>query len=87
MKQEQITCRLRQLRRREGLIQPVLAVYANKILTELGAQGYGLTGDIISLAENEKIVLIPDHVHAIATFLNCSAHDIYPMLYEEDGCG
>lgn len=87
MKQEHIVCRLRQLRLRESLIQPVLAVHANKLLAELGTPYPRLNGDIISLAENEKIVLIPNHVHAIATFLDCSAHDIYPMLYPEDGCG
>ena len=87
MKQEQITCLLRQVRRREGVTQPRLAEGANWVLERLLTPYPRLTCEIISQAENEAVVLIPNHVHAIATFLDCTAHDIYPMLYPEDGCG
>lgn len=81
MNQEQITCLLRQVRRREGVTQPSLAEGANVVLERLLVPYPRLTCEIISQAENEAVILIPNHVHAIAAFLDCTAHDIYPNIY------
>lgn len=79
-----VVCGLRRLRTRKGQTQEDVVEGANWYIDALEMQCPRLDRVSLSKAENESIILIPNHVHAIAAFLDCTAHDIYPMLYPEE---
>lgn len=77
-----VVCNIRRLRGRYFLTQDEVVDGANEYLKELDAKPL-LDRVSLSKAENGSIILIPDHVFAIATFLDCTMHDIYPEFYPE----
>lgn len=78
-----VVCRLRNLRTRAGQSQEAIVEGANWYIDALEIQYPKLDRVSLSKAENESIILLPAHVYAIATFLDCSMHDIYPNFYPE----
>lgn len=77
-----VVCNLRRLRKGYCCTQDEVVDAANDYLKELDVKPL-LDRVSLSKAENESIILIPNHVHAIAAFLDCTAHDIYPEFYPE----
>ena len=84
---EDVVCRLRRIRTRNGQSQEDVIEGANWYIDALEMQCPRLDRVSLSKAENESIILIPCHVYAIAAFLDCSMHDIYPMIYPEEPAG
>lgn len=78
-----VVCCLRRLRARCGQSQEYVVEGANWYIDALEMQCPRLDRVSLSKAENGSIILIPDHVFAIATFLDCTMHDIYPEFYPE----
>lgn len=78
-----VVCCIRRLRTRAGQSQEDTVEGANWYIDNLEMQCPRLDRVSLSKAENGSIILIPDHVFAIATFLDCTMHDIYPELYLE----
>ena len=80
-----VVCCIRRLRTRAGQSQEAIVEGANWYIDNLDSLMQCPRLDRVSLskAENGSIILIPDHVFAIATFLDCTMHDIYPELYLE----
>ena len=79
-----VVCRLRNLRICAGQSQEDVIEGANWYIDALEMQCPKLDRVSLSKAENESIILLPSHVYAIATFLDCSMHDIYPNIYPEE---
>ena len=84
---EDVACRLRRIRTCNGQSQEDVVEGANWYIDALEMQCPRLDRVSLSKAENESIILIPCHVYAIAAFLDCSMHDIYPMIYPEEPAG
>jgi hypothetical protein len=82
-----VVCCLRRLRIRAGQSQEAVIEGANWYIDTLEIPYPKLDRVSLSKAENESIILIPAHVYAIAAFLDCSMHDIYPMIYPEEPAG
>ena len=80
-----VVCCIRRLRTGAGQSQEAIVEGANWYIDNLDSLMQCPRLDRVSLsnAENGSIILIPDHVFAIATFLDCTMHDIYPELYLE----
>lgn len=80
-----VVCCIRRLRTRAGQSQETIVEGANWYIDNLDSLMQCPRLDRVSLskAENGSNILIPDHVFAIATFLDCTMHDIYPELYLE----
>lgn len=89
LKSSDARCNLKRLRFRRKIDQRALVAGANSVLAmQNNGEWYPpLDRVALSKAENEYVLLIPEHVHAIAAFLVCSAHDIYPNLYPEAANG
>ena len=89
LKPDDARCNLKRLRFRRGMDQIVLLDGVNAVLSRQNNGEWYPPLDRVALskAENGYVLLIPEHVHAIAAFLGCSAHDIYPNLYTEDASG
>lgn len=85
MKMTDIRCNLARLRISRGHTQGALVFTVNEYLEHDGAICTKLDRVSISKAECGSVILIPDHVAAIAAYLDCTPHDIYPGLYPEDG--
>ena len=81
---EDVQCNLAKLRKRAGFTQSYVVLGANDHLKALGIEYELLDRVALSKAEMGSVILIPNHVHAIAAFLDCSAHDIYPYLYPKE---
>lgn len=77
-----VVCNLRRLREGYCCTQDEVVVNVNDYLKQLDVKPL-LDRVSLSKAENESIILIPNHVYAIAAFLDCTAHDIYPEFYPE----
>ena len=80
-----VVCCLRNLRTRAGQSQEAIVEGANFHLEANSNAPILLDRVSLSKAENNSIILIPSHVHAIAALLGCTAHDIYPNLYPAGG--
>lgn len=80
-------CNLKKLRIESTLSQNELVDCANDRLFALYGHDTKAYIDRVSLskAENKSIILIPEHVDAVATILCCTPHDIYPTLYSVGG--
>lgn len=78
-----VVCRLRRIRTGAGQSQKAVLDGANWYIENLELKCPELDRISLSKAENESVILIPDHVFAIAAFLDCSMHDIYPEFYPE----
>ena len=84
-----VVCELRQIREKAEISQVDIVNAANEKLRKFYGTHKFPKLDRVSLSkgENESIILIPSHVHAIAAFLDCTAHDIYPLIYPEEPAG
>ena len=85
---EFVVCRLRKLRTCAGQSQEAVVEGANHYLKAMSDVPTLLDRVSLSKAENNSIILIPSHVHAIALFLDCKERDIYPyydLLYPLGG--
>lgn len=78
-----VVCCIRRLRTSSGKSQEDVVEGANHKIDTLGIKCPIRDRVSLSKAENGSIILIPDHVFAIATFLDCTMHDIYPEFYPE----
>ena len=76
-----VVCNIRRLHTLAGQSQENIVEGANWYIDNLEMQCPRLDRVSLSKAENESIILIPCHVYAIAAFLDCDMHDIYPMIY------
>ena len=81
------TCHLKQLRTAAGKSQDDVVKGANEFVALMFPLTVRLDRVTLSKAENRSIILIPSHVCAIAAFLDCDMHDIYPYLYPEEPAG
>ena len=84
---EDVVCHLRRLRTGKGRSPQDVIEGANWYIDNLDLSCHKLDRVSLSKAENESIILIPSHVYAIAAFLDCSMHDIYPLIYPEEPAG
>lgn len=87
MMNEDVECWLRRLRIAKGYSQNDIVENANFYLKALTDTPILLDRVSLSKAENNSIILIPSHVRAIATFLDCTENDIYPWIYPEEPAG
>ena len=82
---EDVVCCLGKLRTGAGQSQEAVVEGANFYLKALTNAPILLDRVSLSKAENNSIILRPSHVHAIASVLDCSIHDISPYLYPAGG--